>query len=104
MKNFVIFTFFRILKGDCKSVRDVPRGVCLEPDFSLSVLRLSTRLHFYARSQKCEKPVFASSCPSFRSFARPYGTTRLLLDGFSRKLIFERFSKICRESSGFIRI
>jgi len=32
-------------------------------------------------------------CPSFR----PQGTTRLPLDGFSLNLIFECFSKICRE-------
>jgi hypothetical protein len=32
------------------------------------------------------------------------GTTRLLLDGFSWNLIFEDFSKICRENSSFIKI
>ena len=30
---------------------------------------------------------------------RPLGTTRLPLDGFSWNLIFENFSKICRENS-----
>ena len=41
-----------------------------------------------------------SVCPS----ARPHGTTRLRLDGFSCHLIFEYFSKICRENSSFIEV
>jgi hypothetical protein len=39
-------------------------------------------------------------CPS----VSPHGTTRLPLDGFSWNLIFEDFSKICRENSSFIKI
>jgi len=35
----------------------------------------------------------------------PYGTTRLTLDGLEKKsLIFEYFSKSCRENSSFIKI
>jgi hypothetical protein len=34
--------------------------------------------------------------PPVRPSVRPRGTTRLLLDGFSRNLIFELFSKICQ--------
>jgi len=34
----------------------------------------------------------------------PHGTTRLPLDGVSWNLIFEDFSKICRENSSFIKI
>jgi len=41
-----------------------------------------------------------SVCPSFR----PQRTTRLLLNGFPWNLIFEHFSKICRENSTFIKI
>jgi hypothetical protein len=33
-----------------------------------------------------------------------YGTTQLPLDGFSLNLIFEGFSKICRESSDLIKM
>jgi hypothetical protein len=39
-------------------------------------------------------------CPS----ARPHGTTRLPLDGFSRNLIIGRFLKPLREYSDFINI
>ena len=35
---------------------------------------------------------------------RPHGTTRLPLDGFWWNMIFEAFSKICRENSGCIKI
>ena len=35
---------------------------------------------------------------------RPHGTTRLPLEGFSWNLIFQHFSKICRENSSFIKI
>ena len=34
----------------------------------------------------------------------PHGIVRLTLDGFSWKLIFECFSKICRRISGLIKI
>jgi hypothetical protein len=34
----------------------------------------------------------------------PHGTTRVPLDGFSWSLIFESYSKICRENSSFIKI
>jgi hypothetical protein len=45
-----------------------------------------------------------SSVMSVRPPARPYGRTRLPLDGFSLNLIYEDFSKIRRETSGFIKI
>ena len=35
--------------------------------------------------------------PSVRLSVRPHGTTRLPLDGFSWKVMFEHFSKLCRE-------
>jgi Na+/H+ antiporter NhaA len=35
---------------------------------------------------------------------RPRGITWLPLNGFSRNLIFEYFSKICHENSSFIKI
>jgi len=40
---------------------------------------------------------------SVRSSVRPRGMTRLHLDGISLNLIFEYFSKICRENSSFIK-
>ena len=45
----------------------------------------------------CGKRLSASSCLS----VRPHGTTLFPLDGFSLNLIFEHFSKICRENSSF---
>jgi hypothetical protein len=49
------------------------------------------------------KAILVSSCLSVLSSACPHGTTRLPLDGFSRNLIFEYFSKICLENSDFIK-
>ena len=55
--------------------------------------------------QNCEKQLLASSClKSVCTSVSPNGTTRLPLDGFSWNLIFEYFSKICRENSCFIKI
>ena len=41
---------------------------------------------------------------SVRLSVRQHGTTRLPLDGFLLNLIFEDFSKICRENSSFVKI
>jgi len=38
---------------------------------------------------------------SFVMSVRPHGTTQLPLDGSSRNLIFNYFSKICREINKF---
>jgi hypothetical protein len=47
-------------------------------------------------------------CPSLhlsvRTSVRPNGTTQLPLDGILWNLIFEYFSKICRENSNFFKI
>jgi hypothetical protein len=51
---------------------------------------------------KFRKATIASSCPSV--CVRPHRTTRLQLDGFGWNLIFEIFSKTCRENSNFIKI
>jgi hypothetical protein len=57
--------------------------------------------HVFRRVRKiCEKRLLASSC----LWVRPHGTTRLPLDGFSWNLVFEYFSKICRENSSFVKI
>ena len=53
---------------------------------------------FSARSQNCEMQLLGSLCPSVCT----RGTSRLPLDGFSWILIFEHFSKICRENSSFL--
>jgi len=58
------------------------------------------RTLFTPVSQNCEKRPIASSCLS----VRPHGTSRLPLDGFLRNLIFEDFSKICKENSSVIKI
>ena len=46
----------------------------------------------------------ASSCLPVRLSIHPRGTTRLLLRGCLQNLIYEVFSKICRENSSFINI
>ena len=52
---------------------------------------------FCMSSQNFEKQLSASSYLSVSLSVHPHGTTRLTLDGFSRNLIFEYFSKICPE-------
>jgi len=47
-----------------------------------------------------KKRLLAASCMS----VCPHGTIRLPLDGLSSNLIFQYFSKICRENSRFIKI
>ena len=63
---------------------------------------------YYALPQNCEKQPLVSSCvfdrPSHRPPAHLPRTTLFPLDGFSWNLIFEYFSKHCRENSGFIKI
>jgi hypothetical protein len=63
-----------------------------------------TRFFFsHARSQNYERRLLASSGLFVCLSVPMHGTTRLLLDGFSWNLIFEYFSKICRENSNFIK-
>ena len=50
-----------------------------------------------ATSQNCKERLWASSCLPFRLSFRPYGTTRLLLNGSSCNFILAYFSEICRE-------
>jgi hypothetical protein len=54
--------------------------------------------------KNCGKRLLASSCLSVRPYLCSHGTVRLSLKGFSLTLIFEDFSKICRETSSFVRI
>jgi hypothetical protein len=61
-------------------------------------------LFFSARLQNCEKPLLASPCISVCPSFLPYRTTRHSLDGLSWNLIFEYFSKICRENSSLIKM
>jgi hypothetical protein len=58
----------------------------------------------WARSQIWEKRLLALSCLSIRRSFRPHGTTRLTLQGFSTNLIFDYFSKICRENPSSIKL
>ena len=62
----------------------------------------SLSLCYLARSQSCDKRlrhVWLSVRPS----ARPHGTTRFPLDGFSWNLTFECFSKIFWQNSTFMK-
>jgi len=73
------------------------------PTRGTRILLCGPRQHFEARSQNCETGLLASVmsvCP----FVHAHVTTRLPLDGFSWNLIFEDFSKICRENLSFIKI
>jgi hypothetical protein len=54
----------------------------------------------FAKLRKVAISFFMSVRPSIC----PHGTTRVSLDGFSWNLIFEYFSKICREKSSFSKI
>ena len=78
---------------------------------------LWTVMNKVALSYRCPSSFFVVFCYFLGSFAklrkatisfvmsvRPHGTTLLQLDGFSWNLIFEDFSKICRENSRFIKI
>ena len=53
---------------------------------------------YFKRVRKTAKSI------SFVMSVRRHGTTRLPLDGFSWNVTFERFSKICRENSSFMKI
>jgi len=61
-------------------------------------------LAFLGAFAKLRKRLLASSCLFVCPSVRPHGSARLPLDGFSWNLIFEYFSKICRENSRFIKI
>ena len=63
----------------------------------------SLRIPFLYAFTKLRKATI-SFVMSVRSSVRPHGTTRLPLDEFSWNLIFECFSKICRENSSLIKI
>jgi hypothetical protein len=62
---------------------------------------LASILHVIWRDRKnCEKRLLTSS----RMSVLPHGTTRLPLNRVSRNLIFEDFSKTCRENSSLIKL
>ena len=67
---------------------------------SVSVALHSIQVFFRIVRKIAKKRMLASSCLS----VRPYGTTRLPLDGFSGNFIFEDFSKICTENSSIVKI
>jgi hypothetical protein len=70
----------------------------------LNLTKLSYPLASQARSQNCEQRLLALSCLSVRPSVNTHETTRLPLDGFSWKLRFEDFSKICQENPSIIKI
>ena len=59
----------------------------------------TTVLDAFAKLRKANSTFFTS----VRQSIRPHGTTRLQPYGFSRNLLRENFSKICRENSTFIK-
>jgi len=61
------------------------------------------RISFLGAFAKLRKASI-SCVMSVRLFVCPHGTTRLPLDGFSWIVVFEYFSKNCREDSRFIKI
>ena len=83
------------------TVRKIPE------EYRISFLSVSFFFYYllasiFSRVHKIAKSDYSIShvCPS----VRPHGTTQLLLEGFSLYLIFQDFSKICRENSSFIKI
>ena len=69
-----------------------------------NVLRVvhGTKTRFLGAFAKLRKATI-SFVMSVRTFVRQHGTIRLPLGGFSLNLIFEDFSKICRENSSFVK-
>jgi hypothetical protein len=57
---------------------------------------------FLGAFAKLQKATISVMCAHIT--VRPHEITRLSLEGFSRNLIFECLSKICRESSSFVKI
>jgi len=55
----------------------------------------------FPKLRKATISFVTSKCPPAR---RPHAKTRLPLNGFSLNLIFDYFSKICRENSSFVKI
>jgi hypothetical protein len=69
----------------------------------LAQVTVCSTSRFQARSQNFEKRLLASSCLSDRPFARmeQLGPHR---NDYHEILMFEYFSKICRDNSSFIKI
>jgi len=59
---------------------------------------------YFRRVRKIAQKLTISAVASVCSSVRPHGTTRLPLDEFLWNLVFEYFSKICRQNSSFIKV
>jgi hypothetical protein len=125
---------FKECKQTSKSITNVRRLVML-PLLTLSALQCIPRVDFVFFSTRCLRvtehceKLYCTACsfsacvqnyekrtssclfvrlyvwPSVLPSARPHGTTRLPLDGFSWNFLFQYFfSKICRENSNLIKI
>jgi len=79
-------------------VRYVRKGTC-QQKVGTGLNFLGGVTNFWALLKNCEKRPLASSCLS----VYPNGTTRLPRKEFSRNLILENFSKMCRENSGSLK-
>jgi len=87
---------------DMSSLRDYPQSFYAHDEI-IGLPQIGSRplpcttfpVHYLARSQNCEKRLWASSCLSVclsvRPSVRPHGTTRLPLAEFSWNLMFECF-------------
>jgi len=98
------------LPDDLKETRKYYRTLQYRIEIFLGVVKvfffnsLLTSERYIMCPLNYENRVLASPSMSIRPFVRTYGTLQLPVDGFSRNLIFENFSKICRENSIFIQI
>ena len=96
-----LFSYFNIWFTATRQNGYLPPRVlqCQKHTFFLNQLTLQF-LGAFAKLRKVTISFVVSVCPS----VHPHGTTRLPLGGLWWNLIFEYFSKICREISSFIEI
>jgi hypothetical protein len=76
-------------------VLDLARGLLSLYGMFLNSMLILMVLGAFAKFLKTTMSLRLSICSS----VCPHGTVRLPLDGFSRNLVFEYFSKICRKNS-----
>ena len=99
----VLFTFYiqgvLQLKAVCCAEETLIIGrVMRPPKLKHSLLLADDNRTVLRRLRKiCEKATVSFAMP-----LRPHGTTRLPLDRFAWNLVFEDFSKTCRQNSTFI--
>jgi hypothetical protein len=75
----------------------------LKTIIGIVTLKQATAISFLGAFAKLQKAII-SFVMSVSLSVRPHRITQLALDEFLRNLIFNFFSKICRENSSFIKI